>query len=114
MPNYAKQIKKIREQIGLTPTKLADNSGLSLAYISKLESGVYKSLSLKTCKQLANGLGLTLKSFLESMNIIDNNKKQSGQEMIANAFRSNGYSNEQIDNLMAYAEFIKKQGKGRK
>ena len=108
--SISKKIKELREQAGLSPRDLATRSGLSPAYISKLESGEYETFSLKTLKQLSEGLKLTLKTLLESLGFINNDQKQNlGEEMIACSFRSNGYTAKEADKIMEYAKFIKGQ-----
>lgn len=107
MTNIAPEIKRLRTQIGLTPSELAEKSNLSPAYISKLEKGEYKSLSLKTCKALADGLGLTLRDFLEAINFIDKNKERPSSQLISRAYRSEGFTNDEIAKIKEYAEFIR-------
>ena len=109
MNKLSKKIKELREQAGLNSRELALKSKLSPAYISKLESGEYKTLTLKTLKQLSEGLGLTLKLLLERLGFINNGEKQgSGEKMVANALRGHGFNNEQTKQIIQYAEFIKK------
>jgi transcriptional regulator with XRE-family HTH domain len=51
-------IKSIREDKGLTQEKLAEDSGLTRGYISRLEKGSYAddSPSIRTLRQIARGL----------------------------------------------------------
>lgn len=114
MNNISKKIKELREEAGLNSKQLAEKSHLSPAYISKLESGEYETISLKTSKQLSEGLGLTLKTLLERLGFINNGEKQgSGEKMIAQSFRSEGYTAEQANKIMQYAEFLKQENKKR-
>lgn len=94
---------------GLTATQLAERSGLSLAYISKLEGGEFKSLSLTSCKALAEGLGLALRDFLEGVGFLDNNPESPSFQLLTNALRKSGYTTEQAATVVKYAEFIKTQ-----
>jgi len=106
-----KTIKKLRKEAGLSPTQLSERSNLSLAFISKLEGGgKYKTLSLQTCKKLAEGLGLSLKDFLYQLGYLNRNEKPSLQ-MVAQALRSNRYTSKQVGRIMDYAKFIKTQDK---
>lgn len=107
MENIARIVKELREMAGLSPTELASKSGLSPAYISKLESGEYKSISLKTSKSLAEGLSLTLRDFLTALGMLED-KERPSLHMINHALRSNGYDSEQVTQIIKYAEFIKK------
>ncbi len=110
MKNLSKIIKELREQAGLNSKELAEKSNLSPAYISKLEAGTYDTISLKTSKQLSNGLGLTLKAFLESLGLI-NKDEQLGENAILNHFRSDGYTKQEAEEIMQYAEYVKHKNK---
>lgn len=107
MASIPEKIKELREEAGMTLTQLAERSGLSLAYISKLESGGYQDLSLTSSKSLSKGLGLTLKDFLQRMGFLDNNRERPSLKLLAEALRSNGYSNELAEKVISYARFIK-------
>lgn len=106
MKNLHLKIKELRDKANLTAKDLAEKAELSPAYISKLESGEYKTLSLKTCKQLAGGLSISLREFLEALDFL-NNKEQPSFGMITNAFRSIGYTPEQVGSIISYAKWIK-------
>jgi transcriptional regulator with XRE-family HTH domain len=107
--DIAKKIKKMREQAGISATQLAARSGLSLAYISKLEGGEYKSLSLTSSKSLAEGLGLALRDFLETIGFLDNKSDSPSYQLLTHALRKSGYSTDQTATILKYAEFIKSQ-----
>lgn len=112
MKDISKKIKKLREQAGMNSKELAEKSGLSPAYISKLEKGDYETISLKTSKQLSKGLGLTLKQLLEGLGLLKNGEKRKpNKEDIKQKFRSNGYTKEQAEQIMQYAEYIKQKNK---
>jgi transcriptional regulator with XRE-family HTH domain len=106
----AQKIKELREHFKLSQSEFARRTGLSLAYIMKLEEGVYQSLSLKSCKALADGFEMTLREFLDALGIINSDNRPSLQ-IIKHAFRNNGYTNDQIQEILRYAEFLKKQSK---
>ena len=57
-------VKKIRTQRGLTQPQVAKKSGLRREYISQLEHGKTKGITLKTAKKLAKGLGVRPEMFL--------------------------------------------------
>lgn len=107
--DIAKRMRKLREDAGLTATQLAERSSLSLAYISKLEGGEYKSLSLTSCRSLAEGLGLALRDFLESIGFLDNNPDRPSFNLLTHALRKSGYSAKETATVVKYAEFIKGQ-----
>lgn len=109
--NLPGAVRSIRESLGISPSELATKSGLSQAYISKLEDGQYQSPSLKTCRALAVGLGMTLRDFLEKIGVLDNSHNSTGSQLIGSALRSNGYSEDQVKMLLEYADFIKRNTK---
>ena len=100
-------IKGLRENAGLSPSELAQRSGLSLPFISKLESGSSPNLSLLTSRALADGLGFTLQTFLTKIGFINNQERPSSQ-MVASALRSTGYTIQQTNQVVLYAQFLKK------
>ncbi|MBT4153374.1 MAG: helix-turn-helix transcriptional regulator [Candidatus Magasanikbacteria bacterium] len=110
MSKIAKIIKQLREEAGLSATDLHRRSGLSLAYISKLEDGQYDELALrlKTAKSLSTGLGLTLRHFFERIGVIEGNDNSPSLYLLKTALRSDGgLSVEQADNVLKYVDFIK-------
>lgn len=109
MFNLAETIKSLRAEKGLSAAQLADKSDLSPAFISKLESGEYANLTLTTSKSLADGLGLTLRAFLEAIGFMDReNRERPSFNLVANALRSNGYGPDEIRKIEEYAELLKK------
>jgi len=59
-------VKKIREQKGLNQTQVAKKAGLRREYISQLENGKTKGITLKTAQKLAKGLGVRPEMFLST------------------------------------------------
>ncbi|MFH1175710.1 MAG: helix-turn-helix domain-containing protein [bacterium] len=107
MINIADKIRELREQAGLSPKELADRSELSPAYISKLENGEYKSLSLTTSKQLADGLSLSLRGFLEEIDFLTSNQNRPSFKLVSQALRKIGYTEKQAREVENYAKYIK-------
>jgi hypothetical protein len=69
-------------------------------------------LSLKTAKQLSEGLGLTVKQLLERLGLINNGEKpEAGEKMINHALSSSGYTAEQAKQIIEYAEYLKQKNK---
>ncbi len=60
MNDLAKQIRRLRTNAGLTQRQLADQSGLSPAYIGHLESGTRENPSIEGLEALATALGADL------------------------------------------------------
>ena len=62
-------IKKYRKQVNLSQAKLAEDIGISLSYISKIEaSGCDKSVSVSVLNQIANELGVEITKLFEGDN----------------------------------------------
>ena len=101
------KIKELRKKAGLSSAGLAQKAELSPAYISKLEGGEYKSMSLKTSKHLADGFGLSLKAFLETTGFLEQSKQSLSFQSVVDALRSNGFSDNQVQDIRQYAQFIK-------
>lgn len=59
-----KNIKKYRNQLGLTQQQLADKLGMSLNFIVKIEVG-YDHPSLYALVDISNSLEVPLKNFFE-------------------------------------------------
>lgn len=108
MKNIGDKIKEMRDKFGLSPALLAKTSNLDASYISKLENGLYNSLSLKVSKSLAKGFGLTLKDFMDELGLFEEeNTSRPSYDLITSALRRNGYTNEQAKQIIEYARFIK-------
>lgn len=106
--SISQKIKELRMEAGLSKSKLAEQAELSIGYISKLEDGSYVSLSLKSCRGLADGLGMTLKDFLDKLGFLDKSDSPT-LEMVNQALRANNYTPGQAEKILSYARFIKKE-----
>ena len=64
-------IKHYREQAKLTQVQLAEQAGISISYLSKIEAaGCNKSLSISVLNQIANVLSIEISEFFkEAQNI---------------------------------------------
>ena len=62
--NYGKRIKQLREQAGLSQTKLAEIAGVTPQAISMIESGE-RNIVTKTADKLAAALGVRLIDLFE-------------------------------------------------
>jgi transcriptional regulator with XRE-family HTH domain len=104
--NFAIFVAKKRQEAGLTSKELADRSGLSPAYISRIEKGDYSSPSIPTVKALAEGLGLSLLAFLQGAGLL-NNEERPGYKLISQSLRHMGYSDTQAEDVIRYARYVK-------
>jgi UDPglucose 6-dehydrogenase len=71
MQQIAQKLREIRQQKELTQNALAERSGVSPAFIYKLEAGEYETLSLETCRQLAKGFEMSLRQLMEVTGLLD-------------------------------------------
>lgn len=61
-------IKYYRKQKNLTQVQLAEQSKISISYLSKIEAaGCDKSLSLSVLNQIANALNIEIGNFFEEV-----------------------------------------------
>jgi len=82
MQSIPQKIRELRQRADLTQNALAERSGVSPAFIYKLEAGEYDTLSIETCRQLAKGLGLGLRPFLDAAGLLDDEEAAAAQETI--------------------------------
>lgn len=62
-------IKYYREQAKLTQIQLAEQAGISISYLSKIEAaGCNKSLSISALNQIANALNIDIIDFFKEVN----------------------------------------------
>lgn len=57
---YNNQIKKIREQKGITLVKLAEMSGVSVGYLCHLEKGSRKNPSIEIMEKISKALNKSI------------------------------------------------------
>lgn len=66
--DIGKLIKERRKQLHITQDTLAELSGLSVNYLSKLENGSRQNISVDTLLKLAQAFGTTASDFLAGTN----------------------------------------------
>ncbi|GEM_PF-1860281 len=93
-------VKRLREQKNMTQDDLREKAGFATGYISRLESGGYASPSITHVFQLAQGLGMTLRDFLEYASLIPVNSTFEG------CLRDEGMNEKQIQEMSKYKNFI--------
>ena len=107
MKEIHKRIKAIRLGVGMTQSDLAKRAGVSIGYISKLDAGVYNTLSVDKSQQLAKGFGLTFKDFLEKLGLLEGNPSTpNANSSLSLALRQRDFSDEQIQKVISYVDFI--------
>ena len=61
---YHNQIKKIREEKGLTLIKLSNLSGVSVGYLCHLERGTRNNPSIEVMERISNALNKSIAEIL--------------------------------------------------
>ncbi|MFA5129340.1 MAG: helix-turn-helix domain-containing protein [Patescibacteria group bacterium] len=88
MQAIPQKIRELRQKANLTQNALAERSGVSPAFVYKLEAGEYETLSIETCRQLAKGFGMGLQSFLSAVGLFDEEDRASAAVSIAHEQKS--------------------------
>ena len=63
--NLSQKIRQLRKEKGLSLNKLAENAGISAAYLSQLENDVSKQPSAEILLKVASALGTTIADLLD-------------------------------------------------
>ncbi len=91
------KINEYKKKLGLTTEELSNMSGIPIGTLNKILSGATKDPKLETLKAIARVLGLTLNDFDD----IDYTST------IAAHFNGDEFTEEELDDIRAYAEFVK-------
>ncbi len=67
LPNLGSQIKKAREERGLSPTWVAAQAGMSTAHLYRIEGEEIKSLPRETLRNLSRAIGVDFESALQAV-----------------------------------------------
>lgn len=59
------RIAELRRMKNMTQEKLAEEAGISISYLSKIESGFYPRPHMKTIIRIANSLGVAIEDLIE-------------------------------------------------
>lgn len=111
MNTLASKIIKLRREAGISSKELAERSGMSTASISKIENGRQVNLSLITSRQIADGLNLTLKDFLDKIGFLEEHEQLPAFRLIGQALRGDGFSQEMVEEILGYAEYLKEKNR---
>lgn len=91
------KINEYKKKLGITTEELSNLSGVPVGTLNKILSGATKDPKLETLKAIARVLGLTLNDF-------DDIPYTS---TIAAHFDGDDFTEEEMDDIKAYAEFVK-------
>lgn len=95
------KINEYKKRLGLTTEELSRLSGVPVGTLNKILSGATKDPKLETLKAIARVLGLTLNDFDDI----------SYPSTIAAHFNGSEFTEEEWDDIKAYAEFVKNRRK---
>ena len=65
--NLSQKIRQLRKEKGLSLNKLAEEAGVSKAYLSQLENSVSKQPSAEVLFKIASALGTTIADLLDKL-----------------------------------------------
>ncbi len=91
------KINEYKKRSGLTTEELSKLSGVPVGTLNKILSGATKDPKLETLKAIARVLGLTLNDFDDI----------PYSPTIAAHFDGNDFTEDELDDIRAYAEFVK-------
>ncbi|MFA6270408.1 MAG: helix-turn-helix transcriptional regulator [Candidatus Paceibacterota bacterium] len=102
----AEVIKSLREDKELTQEKLAENSGLTRGYISRLEQGEYpdESPSVSTLRKIADGLSEPLEFILNKAGITQEDyiKSADTPTFLRAKYNFNEEQSKMVENYIGY------------
>jgi len=92
------KIEEYKRRLGLTSAELAEKSGVPKGTLDKILSGITKDPKLETLKALARVLNCTLDDF---------DDRPSQPQTMAAHFDGDEYTEEELDKIKEFAEFVK-------
>lgn len=110
MTHLSTAFKKMREEAGISQNELARKAEVSVGFVSKLEAGLYSTISLDICRQLAEGLSVSLKHFLFQLGFLNDERTKNVSLMLRNALRESGFNTENTEKVVEYATLLRKSG----
>lgn len=94
------KISEYKKKLGMTTEELSAKSGVPVGTLNKILSGATKDPKLETLKSIAKVLGLSLNDFDDDT-----------PGTIAAHFDGNEYTEEELDEIKQFAEFVKNKRK---
>ena len=108
MKKLPTRLRELRENAGLSLHALAERADVSAAFIYKLESGEYSTLSIEKSRALAHGLGMTFRDFLEAVDLLDNSATPNADMALASALRKRKLTTSQIGTVVSLVNVLSK------
>lgn len=106
MPALGDHIRKLRNSAELSQNTLAERANVSPAFIYKLEAGEYGTLSIDKSRQLAKGLGMTFRDFLEAVGLLEDTSTPKADLALTSALRKRGLNEGQVKKVVSFVDFI--------
>lgn len=106
MSSLGKNIRKLRVSAELSQNSLAERANVSPAFVYKLEAGEYGTLSIDKSRQLAQGLGMTFRDFLEAIGLLDDTSTPKADLALTSALRKRGLNEGQVKKIVSFVDFI--------
>lgn len=111
MQKLARVLRHLRESANISRDALAERADVSPAFIYKLETGVYSTLSIDKSRDIAKGLGLTFRDFLDAAGLLEDTATPNADAALATALRKRKLSDGQIKEVISFVEFKEKESK---
>ena len=111
MRKLASALKELRNNAKLSQAVLAERAEVSPAFIYKLEAGEYTTLSIDKSRQLAKGLGMVFRDFLEAVGVLDDTATPKADLALASALRKRKLNDDQVKKIVSFVEFVEKDAK---
>ena len=111
MQKLARALRGLRESAELTRETLAERARVSPAFIYKLEAGVYSTLSIDKSRDLAKGLGITFRDFLDEAGLLEDTFTPNANVALASALRKRKLNDGQIKQVVSFVEFVENKKK---
>ena len=105
MTTLGERIRALRKKKELTLDQLAENSGVSKAYLSQLENGQSERPSAENLYNISTSLDVTIASLLgkELKYVKKDNNTDDAPNGLKEAIRKNKWTNEDIEPLLSIA-----------
>ena len=114
MTTLSHALRDLRESAKLTREALAEKADVSPAFIYKLEAGKYSTLSIDKSRDLAKGLGLTFRDFLEAVGLMEDEATPNANAALASALRKRKLDDNQINSVVSFIQLMEKNSKRKK
>jgi transcriptional regulator with XRE-family HTH domain len=109
MQKLSRALRDLRESANLSRETLAEKADVSPAFIYKLETGVYSTLSIDKSRDLAKGLGLTFRDFLDAVGLLEDASTPNANAALASALRKRKLDDSQIKEVVSFVEFVERK-----